>query len=63
MAATKASYLTPCPGLGTKTKNHRHSNSCKTLTMISRRKPFDADAFGQPRILRIWNPLRLCLER
>jgi hypothetical protein len=36
-----------CPGIGTKTKGHRHSNNCKTITMISRRKQFDADAFAK----------------
>jgi hypothetical protein len=47
MGAMQDAYNSPCPGLGTRTKGHRHSNNCRSLHLLSEDKPFDVEAYAK----------------
>ena len=40
-------YHSTCPGLGTKTKGHRHSSRCRQIRIASLEAPFDAEQWAK----------------
>jgi hypothetical protein len=59
MGRMKDEYNSPCPGLGTKVKGHRHSNRCKPLVTIAEYKTFDANALAEVVATFVWQSLPL----
>ena len=40
-------YHSPCPGLDTTTKGHRHSSRCRQIRIASLEAPFDAEQWAK----------------